>query len=64
MTAASSESVEVRSKFQHDHWARGFEVAEVVRRQEQEFFRLRRRSDGVILPALFPADDIRRLPRG
>ena len=64
MTVAHSEPVEVRSKFQYDHWARGFEVAEIVRRHEHDYFRLRRRSDGVVLPALFPADDVRRAPRG
>lgn len=56
---AESQDVEVRSSFVHGHWTRGFEVAEVVRRDDHELYRLRRRSDGVVLPALFGADDVR-----
>lgn len=46
--------VEVRSHFE-GHWSRGFEVAEVV----GEGYRVRRLSDGSVLPASFPADDVR-----
>jgi hypothetical protein len=47
--------VEVRSRFDQ-HWARGFEVAEVV----ADGYRVRRLSDGVVLPLDFSDDDIRR----
>lgn len=57
------EPVEVRSSFRHGHWSRGFEVAEVVRNQQQDFIRVRRQSDGAIIPALFPAADVRRARR-
>ncbi|HLG00007.1 MAG TPA: hypothetical protein VI916_06020 [Acidimicrobiia bacterium] len=60
---AHREPVEVRSSFEHGHWSSGFEVAEVVRRQEQEFVRIRRRSDGAILPTLFSPEDVRRARR-
>ncbi len=58
-----STSVEVRSSFLRDHWATGFEVAEVVRRQDRELYRLRRRSDGAVLPRLFDGEDVRRAGR-
>jgi hypothetical protein len=45
----------VRNRFEQ-RWARGFEVAEVV----GDGYRLRRRSDGSLLPAVFDADDVRR----
>lgn len=48
-------SVEVRRRFDHA-WARGFEVASAV----DDGYRLRRRSDGAVLPVSFPADDVRR----
>ena len=44
--------VEVRSRFDA-HWARGFEVAEVVEHSDSTRYRLRRRSDNSVLPALF-----------
>jgi hypothetical protein len=47
--------VEVRSRFD-DRWARGFEVVEVL----AEGYRLRRLSDGSVLPADFTFDDVRR----
>lgn len=46
--------VEVRSRFE-GRWARGFEVVEVV----PDGYRLRRRSDGSVLPAVFAPDDVR-----
>lgn len=48
-------SVEVRRRFDHA-WARGFEVADSA----ADGYRLRRRSDGALLPVSFPADDVRR----
>jgi hypothetical protein len=57
--------VEVRCRFDGT-WVSGFEVVE----QDDHFgparqgqYRLRRTSDGVVLPALFPAGDIRPSPR-
>jgi len=57
--------VEVRSRFEQA-WARGFDVEEVVfhiERGGEPRYRLRRRSDGSILPALFDADDVREEKR-
>ncbi|MBI2168924.1 MAG: hypothetical protein HYU28_05410 [Actinobacteria bacterium] len=59
-----AEPVEVRSSFQPDHWSSGFEVAGIVRRKEQQLLRLRRRSDGAVLPALFHPDDVRTTRSG
>jgi hypothetical protein len=50
--------VEVRSRFD-ERWARGFEVAEVVDEGESARYKLRRRSDGCVLPALFVDDEVR-----
>ena len=50
--------VEVRSRFDQ-RWARGFELAEVVQDEGTERYRVRRRSDGSVLPALFVDDDVR-----
>lgn len=64
--------VEVRSRFDRS-WSRGFEIAEVVDApagdsgSDEGFapaYRLRRRSDGKVLPVLFPADDVREERRG
>jgi hypothetical protein len=48
-------TVEVRRRFDHA-WARGFEVLEVT----EAGYRLRRNSDGSILPVAFPLTDVRR----
>lgn len=54
--------VEVRSRFDQ-RWARGFEVAEVLAPPEISLeppsYRVRRRSDGSVLPAVFVDDDLR-----
>jgi hypothetical protein len=52
--------VEVRSRFD-ERWTRGFEVAEVVSHDEPTAvrYRIRRRSDGSVLPALFVDDEVR-----
>ncbi len=50
--------VEVRSRFDQ-RWARGFELVEVVSDEGEDRYRIRRRSDGSVLPALFIDDDIR-----
>lgn len=46
--------VEVRRRFDRS-WARGFEVAEVV----DGGYRVRRRSDGFVLPVSFGFDEVR-----
>jgi len=50
--------VEVRSNFDRS-WARGFEVAEVIEENGETAYRIRRRSDGQILPVTFKEDDLR-----
>ena len=50
--------VEVRSRFDQA-WARGFEVAEQVPLDEGLRYRVRRRSDGSVLPVLFDDHDVR-----
>jgi hypothetical protein len=47
--------VEVRSRFE-GAWTDGFEVAEVT----DEGYRIRRLSDGAVLPSLFTDIDVRR----
>jgi len=54
--------VEVRSRFDQ-RWARGFELVEVVQDEGEDRYRIRRRSDGSVLPALFIDDDIREEKR-
>jgi hypothetical protein len=46
--------VEVRRRFDQS-WARGFEIAEVL----AEGFRIRRRSDGSVLPSDFHREEVR-----
>jgi hypothetical protein len=48
----------VRARFDQ-RWARGFELVEVVQDAGEDRYRIRRRSDGSVLPALFIDDDIR-----
>jgi hypothetical protein len=54
-------SVEVRSRFD-GAWCQGFEVDEVVADADeaggQVGFRVRRASDGAVLPTLFRADEV------
>ena len=50
--------VEVRSRFD-DRWSRGFEVAEVVEEGDSSRYKLKRRSDGSVLRALFVDDELR-----
>jgi hypothetical protein len=54
--------VEVRSRFDA-HWARGFEVAEIVEHGAEARYRVRRRSDNSVLPVLFTNDDLREEKR-
>jgi len=52
--------VEVRSRFE-SKWSRGFEVADLVEDAGpgESMYKVRRRSDGPILPVNFPATDLR-----
>ena len=54
--------VEVRSRFDQQ-WARGFEIEERVVDPTGPRYRVRRRSDGSVLPALFVDDDVREEKR-
>jgi hypothetical protein len=51
--------VEVRDRFDR-RWTRGFEVAETVETGEGAGSRIRRLSDGSVLPVVFGADEVRR----
>jgi hypothetical protein len=51
-------AVEVRSRF-HDRWISGFSIAEAVEAPGRCRYRLTRRSDGIPLPILFDAVDVR-----
>ena len=51
----SGTPVDVRSRFVGD-WSRGFEVAERV---ADEGYRVRRLSDGTVLPDVFDENDVR-----
>jgi hypothetical protein len=51
-------AVEVRSRF-HDRWIGGFTIAEAVNTRGRRRYRLTRRSDGIPLPILFDACDVR-----
>lgn len=62
--------VEVRSRFDQ-RWSKGFEIAEVVSDPPEHSgpeagsaFRVRRRSDGHVLPVLFSEDDVREERKG
>lgn len=54
--------VEVRSRFD-ERWTRGFEVADIVGDDDAGTdgprYRIRRRSDGSVLPSLFVDDEVR-----
>lgn len=60
--------VEVRSRYDRS-WSRGFEVVEVVTPADdpvldEPAYRVRRRSDGQVIPALFVDDDVREEKKG
>jgi hypothetical protein len=57
--------IEVRSRFDR-RWARGFEVDACVDEHtgRPPQYRVRRRSDGAVLPALFVDDEVREERRG
>lgn len=54
-TLTAGTKVEVRTGFDRS-WSAGFVVAE----RTDDGYRLQRRSDGELLPVLFPFDDVRR----
>lgn len=47
--------VEVRSRLEDQRWAKGFEVLDA----QPSGYRLRRLSDGEVMPVVFAADDVR-----
>ena len=49
--------IAVRSRYDGD-WARGFSVMNVVLDEGEVWYRIRRHSDGVVLPVLFPFQDV------
>jgi hypothetical protein len=53
--------VEVRSRFD-GKWVGGFQVAELGGPTGNERVRIRRRSDGSVLPAVFTAAEVRDPP--
>jgi hypothetical protein len=53
-------AVEVRGRF-GDRWVDGFEICEVMTTPEGPRYRLRRQRDGVVLPELFDATNIRHV---
>lgn len=54
--------VEVRSRFEAA-WTRGFEIVERVPQVPEAMYKVRRRSDGSILPVLFDEHDLREESR-
>lgn len=54
------QAVEVRCRF-GDRWVDGFEICDIVNDANGVRYRLRRRIDGVVLPELFDAADIRHV---
>ena len=50
--------VEVRSRFE-SKWSRGFEIVECDDSNGSPVYKVRRRSDGSILPVTFSEDDLR-----
>jgi hypothetical protein len=57
--------IEVRSRFDR-RWARGFEVDSILddAAEVPAQYRVRRRSDGAVLPALFVDDEVREERKG
>ncbi len=53
-------AVEVRGRF-GDRWVDGFEICEVMTTPSGPRYRLRRQRDGVVLPELFDATNIRHV---
>jgi hypothetical protein len=58
--SAKDAALEVRGRI-GDRWVDGFEICEVMTTPAGPRYRLRRRSDGVVLPELFEASSIRHV---
>jgi hypothetical protein len=56
--AMPERAIEVRSHYV-GVWASGFEIAETT----PDGFRVRRQSDGALLPGVFPPEDVREFDR-
>ena len=56
------QDVEVRSRFD-GRWVGGFRVSETTSVAGEQHYRLMRLSDGVVLPELFEAGEIRAMTR-
>ena len=54
--------VEVHSRF-NGSWVRGFELVEVQAPEQPDSLRIRRRSDGAVLPTLFNPERVREVGR-
>lgn len=55
------DEIEVRTRFD-GAWVGGFEVAEETAPGDEPALRLRRRSDGTVLPDWFTPDEVRAIP--
>ncbi|HEY7439259.1 MAG TPA: hypothetical protein VIC35_07665 [Acidimicrobiia bacterium] len=55
-------AVEVHCRF-GDRWVEGFEIHEIIESSNALRYRLRRSSDGYVLPTLFTDDDVRGFTR-
>jgi hypothetical protein len=57
------DGVEVRCRFDSDHWVGGFEVCDAVAHADRVQYQLRRTSDRAVLPTLFAETDVRAVSR-
>ena len=55
--------VEVRNRFEGG-WSRGYLLDEVISNGDTEVYRVRRSSDGSVLPLLFQRGEVRSLDNG
>jgi hypothetical protein len=58
---SDADEVEVRTRFD-GAWTGGYELHDADPRDGDPRFKVRRRSDGTVLPGWFEADEIRRQP--
>lgn len=59
--AAAGTPTEVRNRFD-GRWAPGFRIEEIEDHQGEVVVRVRRLSDGYLVPAWLPAEDVRTSP--
>jgi hypothetical protein len=57
-TVRTGTRVEVRTRFE-SNWTRGFEIADRDDTRDPAVYKVRRRSDGTVLPVMFSEDDLR-----